>query len=33
MDEGMIQIVQSGHVDDDVNVIVPVSKQLECLVI
>ncbi|KAI5416224.1 hypothetical protein KIW84_041319 [Lathyrus oleraceus] len=33
MDEGMIQIVQSRHVDDDVNVIVPVFKQQERLVI
>ena len=33
MDEGMIQIVQSRHVDDDVNVIVPVFKQQEWLVI
>ncbi|KAI5415782.1 hypothetical protein KIW84_040993 [Lathyrus oleraceus] len=33
MDEGMIQIVQSHHVDDDVNVIVPVFKQPERLVI
>ncbi|KAI5431679.1 hypothetical protein KIW84_035732 [Lathyrus oleraceus] len=33
MDEGMIQIVQSRHVDDDVNVIVPVFKQSEKLVI
>ncbi|KAI5435783.1 hypothetical protein KIW84_022273 [Lathyrus oleraceus] len=33
MDEGMIQIVQSGHVDDNVNVIVPVFKQPERLVI
>ncbi|KAI5387007.1 hypothetical protein KIW84_073236 [Lathyrus oleraceus] len=33
MDEGMIQIVQSHHVDDDVNVIVPVFKQHERLVI
>ena len=33
MDEGMIQIVQSRHIDDDVNVIVPVFKQPERLVI
>ena len=33
MDEGMIQIVQSCHVDDDVNVIVPIFKQPERLVI
>ncbi|KAI5408849.1 hypothetical protein KIW84_054612 [Lathyrus oleraceus] len=33
MDEGMIQIFQSRHVDDDVNVIVPVFKQPEKLVI
>ena len=33
MDEGMIQIVQSRHVDDDVNVIVPIFKQQERLVI
>ena len=33
MDEGMIQIVQSRHVDDDVNVIVPIFKQPERLVI
>ena len=33
MDEGMIQIVQSHHVDDDVNVIVPVLRQQERLVI
>ncbi|KAI5436301.1 hypothetical protein KIW84_022682 [Lathyrus oleraceus] len=33
MDEGMIQIVQSRHVDDDVNVIVPVFKKPEKLVI
>ncbi|KAI5400583.1 hypothetical protein KIW84_065462 [Lathyrus oleraceus] len=33
MDEGMIQIVQSRHVDDDVNVIVPVFKQQEKLII
>ncbi|KAI5404437.1 hypothetical protein KIW84_051562 [Lathyrus oleraceus] len=33
MDEGMIQIVQSRHVDDDVNVIVPVFKQPDKLVI
>ncbi|KAI5393860.1 hypothetical protein KIW84_060817 [Lathyrus oleraceus] len=31
--EGMIQIVQSRHVDDDVNVIVPIFKQPERLVI
>ncbi|KAI5407094.1 hypothetical protein KIW84_053376 [Lathyrus oleraceus] len=33
MDEGMIQIVQSRHVDDDVNVIVPVFKNPERVVI
>ncbi|KAI5436089.1 hypothetical protein KIW84_022510 [Lathyrus oleraceus] len=33
MDEGMIQIVQSHHADDDVNVIVPVFKQQERLAI
>ncbi|KAI5389576.1 hypothetical protein KIW84_075023 [Lathyrus oleraceus] len=33
MDEGMIQICQSHHVDDDVNVIVPIFKQPERLVI
>ncbi|KAI5407324.1 hypothetical protein KIW84_053543 [Lathyrus oleraceus] len=33
MDEGMIQIFQSRHVDDDVNVIVPIFKQPERLVI
>ena len=33
MDEGMIQIVQSHHVDDDVKVIVPVLKQQERLII
>ncbi|KAI5437067.1 hypothetical protein KIW84_023257 [Lathyrus oleraceus] len=33
MDEGMIQIVQSRHVDDDVNVIVPIFKQQERLII
>ncbi|KAI5398872.1 hypothetical protein KIW84_064310 [Lathyrus oleraceus] len=33
MDEGMIQICQSRHEDDEVNVIVPVLKQLERLVI
>jgi hypothetical protein len=33
MDEGMIQICQSRHEDDDVNVIVPVFKQPERLVI
>jgi hypothetical protein len=33
MDEGMIQIVQSRHVDDDVNVIVPFFKQQQRLVI
>ncbi|KAI5396975.1 hypothetical protein KIW84_062973 [Lathyrus oleraceus] len=32
MDEGMIQIVQSRHIDDDVNVIVSVFKQPEKLV-
>ncbi|KAI5394773.1 hypothetical protein KIW84_061406 [Lathyrus oleraceus] len=31
MDEGMIQIVQSRHVDDEVNVIVPIFKQPERL--
>ncbi|KAI5434272.1 hypothetical protein KIW84_021221 [Lathyrus oleraceus] len=33
LDEGMIQIVQSRHVGDDVNFIVPVFKQQERLVI
>ncbi|KAI5425579.1 hypothetical protein KIW84_031404 [Lathyrus oleraceus] len=33
MGEGMIQICQSRHVDDDVNVIVPVFQQPERLVI
>ncbi|KAI5445534.1 hypothetical protein KIW84_013677 [Lathyrus oleraceus] len=33
MDEGMNQIVQSRHVDDDVNVIMPIFKQPERLVI
>jgi hypothetical protein len=33
MDEGIIQIVQYRHVDDDVNVIVPVLKNLERVVI
>ncbi|KAI5396378.1 hypothetical protein KIW84_062544 [Lathyrus oleraceus] len=33
MDEGLIQIVQSRHVDDNVNVIVPVFKTLERVVI
>ncbi|KAI5438373.1 hypothetical protein KIW84_024207 [Lathyrus oleraceus] len=33
IDEGLIQIVQSHHVNDDVNVIVPVSKTSERLVI
>ncbi|KAI5445263.1 hypothetical protein KIW84_013485 [Lathyrus oleraceus] len=33
MDEGMIQIVQSRHVDDDVNVIVLIFKKPERLVI
>ena len=33
MDEGLIQIVQSRHVDDDVNVIVPVFKTPERVVI
>ena len=33
MDEGMSQIVQSRHTNDDVNVIVPVFKQPEKLVI
>ncbi|KAI5435420.1 hypothetical protein KIW84_022013 [Lathyrus oleraceus] len=33
MDEGMIQIVQSCHIDDDVNVIVPVFKNPEWVVI
>ncbi|KAI5389425.1 hypothetical protein KIW84_074904 [Lathyrus oleraceus] len=33
MDEGMIQIVQSRHVDDDVNVIVPVFENPERVVI
>ncbi|KAI5443002.1 hypothetical protein KIW84_011880 [Lathyrus oleraceus] len=33
MDEGMIQIVQSRHVDDDVNVIIPVFKNPEKMVI
>ncbi|KAI5388506.1 hypothetical protein KIW84_074263 [Lathyrus oleraceus] len=33
MDEGMIQIVQSRHIHDDVNVILPVFKQHEKLVI
>ncbi|KAI5387728.1 hypothetical protein KIW84_073719, partial [Lathyrus oleraceus] len=33
MDEGMIQIVQSRHIDDDVNVIIPVFKNLERVVI
>lgn len=33
MDEGLIQIFQSRHVDGDVNVIVPVFKPLETLVI
>ena len=32
MDEGMIQIVQSRHIDDDVNVIMPIFKQPERLV-
>ena len=33
MHEGLIQIVQSRHVDDDVNVIVPIFKQQERLII
>ncbi|KAI5409830.1 hypothetical protein KIW84_055330 [Lathyrus oleraceus] len=33
MDEGMIQIVQSRHVDEDINVIMPVFKQQERLII
>jgi hypothetical protein len=33
MDEGMIQIVQSRHVDDNVNVIVPVFKTPKRVVI
>jgi hypothetical protein len=33
MDEGMIHIFQSLHVDDDANVIVPVFKQQEWLII
>ncbi|KAI5435605.1 hypothetical protein KIW84_022132 [Lathyrus oleraceus] len=33
MDEGMIQIAQSRHVDDDVNFIVPVFKNMERVVI
>ncbi|KAI5397039.1 hypothetical protein KIW84_063023 [Lathyrus oleraceus] len=33
MDEGLIQIVQSRHIDDDINVIVPVFKSPERVVI
>ncbi|KAI5407866.1 hypothetical protein KIW84_053923 [Lathyrus oleraceus] len=33
MDEGMIQIVQTRHVDDGVNVIVPIFKQPKRLII